>query len=168
MLFLRAFDITPAGEMSHGKVDNSRTRRALEIRICLPLRGPREEVKYWSRSTCNFGNFASASARLIIEPRRNPFVRRFGRYPAFRLRLTLLISHAFLRPHVVRSNPSPLPNTSSRRLKSMRENREIVSRYSNYPPTSKVGRKFAKNSSVRVCHKFPSEIQRWNYSIIRD
>lgn len=113
MLFLHAIDIPPAkfrGEMSHGKVDNSRTRRALEIRIAsyLPLWGPREEVKYWNRSTCNFGNFASARVWLS-NLRRNPFVGRFGRYLAFRLCLALLISHAFLRPHVVDTVPSLPP-----------------------------------------------------------
>jgi len=50
--------------------------------------GPREEVKYWTWSTCNFGNFARAHVRLSnlgwdpLEPFRRA-VR--GRYPTFRL-----------------------------------------------------------------------------------
>lgn len=70
----------------------------------LPLWGPREEIIYWNRSTCNFGNFASARVWLS-NLRQDPFVGRFDRYPAFRLRLALLISHAFLRPHVVNTVP---------------------------------------------------------------
>lgn len=52
------------------------TRRSLPRRVLnvgtfvsapLETYGPREEVKYWTRSTCNFGNFARARVCSVIE-----------------------------------------------------------------------------------------------------
>lgn len=163
MLFLRY--IPPAkfrGEISHGEVDNSRTRemRYVRLRIC-PLRGPREEVKYWTRSTCNFGNFASERACSIIEPPLRLF-RKGGSADTPRLGSaldSLLVSHAFLRPHVVDSIPSlPHPDTSARCLKSMNfARRKIVSILKLYPPTSKDSSKIRQECAINFQTIFISD-----------